>query len=288
MAVATESQSSTNTLLGNFDKYVEQRKEIIASLEGTMPAEAKKLTKALEKEVKVASEFRDIIKQVNENGASLSNQELADLGQQARDLSVKLRNVLYSKGREALDRQKQILLDDSIDVKQEGTKYTVLTKPPRADMTLMDVFKQLACKVNTAHIKKNFPSVDLNEKLGSKEVKLIVFYKPGTQKENHAFIKERGFSLDIDPKRVLYMAAVLQKKDIDGNLNKAQNSLYNILQTKFIRFGSGSDSVHVGDDNVLYADEDYNPNSDYGVPCVDAQPGRRNQNNSDFRGPYLN
>ncbi|MEZ4752993.1 MAG: hypothetical protein R3A13_01620 [Bdellovibrionota bacterium] len=143
----------------------------------------------------------------------------------------------------------------------------LISKPP-ADMTLMDVFEQLGDKVNVNYIKQYLHSVNLNEELGGEEIELMVFDKHGTQEENHTFINEQGLSLEVDPKRVLYMAAVLHKKAIDGNLNEAESNLYNIFKTKFVRFGSGSAGVNVNDNGVLNANDNYNPSNNKGVPCA--------------------
>ncbi|MCB0317645.1 MAG: hypothetical protein KDD56_02730, partial [Bdellovibrionales bacterium] len=239
MAVATESPISIETTLEQFDSYIEQRREAVASLEGTMPEEAKKLTAALDTEIEIATKLGNIVKQIKENGTNLSNQEIASLSERAKELAGQIREMLDSKGisKEVLAENTDEILADSVSVKQEGIKFTVTTKPPKADMTLMDVFKELGDKVDIEYIRNNLKSVDLNAKLGTEEIELIIFDRPGTEKENHAFIEEQGLSLEVDPKRVLYMAAVLRKKAIDGNLNEAEANLYNILKTGFIRFG---------------------------------------------------
>ncbi|MCB0318427.1 MAG: hypothetical protein KDD56_06695, partial [Bdellovibrionales bacterium] len=86
---------------------------------------------------------------LNENGT-----KLADLQTSIVELAKKLDSLDDIETPEALGEAKKlatqmrsiadfIALSDSIGVKQEGIKFTVTTKPPKADMTLMDVFKEL-------------------------------------------------------------------------------------------------------------------------------------------------
>ena len=222
----------------------------------TYPGMDKEDTKA---ELESRKELLDALKRAQSTVGAIGFTEMQNLIAKAE----KLEAILDGEG-----EQSQISLADSVEVKQEGDKYTINTKPPRADMTLMDVFDQLGDKVDIDYIRHNLKSVDLNEKLGDEEIELIVFDEPGTQEQNHAFIEEQGLSLEVDPKRVLYMAAVLHKKDIDGNLNDTEANLYKILTTRFIRFGSGSAGVDVSADGVLLARDHCHPGFNYGVPCA--------------------
>ncbi|MCB0318361.1 MAG: hypothetical protein KDD56_06355 [Bdellovibrionales bacterium] len=185
-----------------------------------------------------------------------------------RPSSRKMQNLI-AKARKLQGILDIASLGESISVEQRGIRFKVLTKPARADMTLMDVFEQLGdgVYIDIERIKSDLPSVDLNVKLGSKKIEFMVFDKPGTEEENHDYIKKRRFSLEVDPKRVLYMAAVLYKKSIDGNLNESESNLYDILKNRFIRFGSGWAGVRVNDLGVLDANAHCHPSEVGGVPC---------------------
>ena len=195
-----------------------------------------------------------------EQGISLSTtnrQQLVDL----LDMVNSLEASLEGSTNPALTAQ----LCHQLKVTQDGDQFDSHLTPTR-DMNLQTILESLGDKVDIDYIKKHFP-VDLEKPLEAKTIS--IFNQPGTESENHQFIKDKGLELEGTEGTLLATGALLYGKELDGSeeLTSAEKNLLELFKKKFVRYGSRSAGVNVDVDGVLRAGDCYLSDHTEGLPC---------------------